>query len=180
MIWPRMSFSRTLHYIRKRVLRLTATPHAIAAGFAAGVFASFTPFVGLHFVLAFALAYIVAGNMVAAALGTGIGNPLTFPLIWSSTYELGHMLINAERPDAAVPVLLVRHLFHLDFATLWSPLIKPMLVGAIPMGLAVSLLFYGAVRWATAEFQERRRVRLAARAQARLSAGVPKNMVAGE
>ena len=38
----------------------------------AGVFASFTPFIGFHFLLAFALAYLVAGNMAAAALGTAL------------------------------------------------------------------------------------------------------------
>ena len=183
LVWPRMSFSRTIHYIRKRVLRLTATPHAIAAGFAAGVFASFTPFVGFHFVIAFAIAYVIAGNMMAAALGTAIGNPLTFPLIWSSTYELGHIILHAERPGTTAPVLLVRHLIHLDITTLWAPLIKPMLIGSIPLGLAAALVSYTVIRWLVGEFQARRRARLAARAEARIAAApikVPKNLVAGE
>jgi uncharacterized protein (DUF2062 family) len=82
-IWPRRSFGRSFQYFIKRVLRLTATPHAIAAGVAAGVFASWTPLLGFHFVLAFALAYVLAGNMVAAALGTAFGNPISFPFIWA-------------------------------------------------------------------------------------------------
>ena len=54
--WPRRSFLRSAQYFIKRVLRLSATPHAIAAGVAAGVFASFTPFLGFHFVIAAGLA----------------------------------------------------------------------------------------------------------------------------
>ena len=34
------------------ILRLRASPHAIAAGVAAGVFASFIPFLGLHIIIA--------------------------------------------------------------------------------------------------------------------------------
>lgn len=183
LFWPRMSFSRTIHYVRKRVLRLTATPHAIAAGFAAGVFASFTPFVGFHFLIAFAIAYVIAGNMMAAALGTAVGNPLTFPLIWSSTYELGHIMLHAERPSTTAPVLLVKHLMHLDITTLWTPLIKPMLFGGIPIGLVAGIASYVTIRWAVGEFQARRRARLAARAKARVAAAplkVPKTLVAGE
>ncbi|WP_346433030.1 DUF2062 domain-containing protein [Breoghania sp.] len=44
-LWPRHSFARSAKYFGKRVLRLTASPHAVALGFAAGTFASFTPFV---------------------------------------------------------------------------------------------------------------------------------------
>ena len=59
-LWPRRSFTRSVQYLVKRVLRLTATPHAIAAGVAAGVFASWMPFLGFHFVIAAALAFVLA------------------------------------------------------------------------------------------------------------------------
>ena len=68
--WPRRSFWRSAKYFSKRILRLRATPHAIAAGVAAGVFASFFP-LGVHFIIAAAVAWLFAGNLVAAALGTG-------------------------------------------------------------------------------------------------------------
>ena len=35
-MWPRRSWSRSLAYVFKRIIRITATPHAIAAGVAAG------------------------------------------------------------------------------------------------------------------------------------------------
>ena len=70
MLWPRRSWMRSTKYLAKRVLRLTASPHAISAGVAAGVFASFTPFIGFHFLIAFFVAYFIAGNFIAAASGT--------------------------------------------------------------------------------------------------------------
>src|SRR5690606_12123881 len=90
-----------MRYVAKRVLRLSASPHAIAAGFAAGVFASITPFVGLHFFLAGVIAWVTGGNLVASALGTAFGNPITFPLIWAGTYRLGRWILGLR--DRAEP-----------------------------------------------------------------------------
>jgi uncharacterized protein (DUF2062 family) len=36
------------------------------------------------------MAYVLAGNMVAAALGTAFGNPMSFPFIWALTLKLGN------------------------------------------------------------------------------------------
>ena len=48
LVWPRRSFSRSLRYGGKRILRITASPHAVAAGLAVGVFSAFTPFFGFQ------------------------------------------------------------------------------------------------------------------------------------
>jgi uncharacterized protein (DUF2062 family) len=165
VFWPRTSFRRSIQYLVKRVLRLTATPHAIAAGVAAGTFASFTPFIGFHFVIAFALAYIIAGNMAAAAFGTAVGNPLTFPFIWSATFELGHLIQHGLRPETSVPMALIRNLMHLDIRHLWRPLLEPMLIGSLPIGICAALVAYGLTRWGTTTFQHRRRNRLARKAK---------------
>ena len=50
-------------------------------GVSAGVFISFLPIPGFHFLLAALVAWCLAGNVVASALGTAFGNPLTFPVI---------------------------------------------------------------------------------------------------
>lgn len=166
-LWPRRSFSRSILYFVKRVLRLTATPHAIAAGVAAGIFTSWTPFLGFHIIMALVITYLVAGNMVAAAIGTGFANPLTFPLIWTSSYELGtfileHGTVREEHID------LVELFRHLKFVQLWDPVLKPMLVGSVPLGLLFALAFYGLTYWGVTVFRERRRLRIAERAKARL------------
>ena len=43
----------------------------------------------LSFLLAVIFAYLIRGNFVAALLGTFVGNPLTFPFIWSLIYNVG-------------------------------------------------------------------------------------------
>lgn len=167
LVWPRKSFWRAFRYYAKRALRLSATPHAIAAGVAAGAFASFLPYLGFHFLLAAALAWCLRGNLVASAIGTAVGNPITFPFIWASTLAAGRFILYGSQPEAIVPLQLGRALSELDLVHLWEPLLKPMTIGAIPVGGACALGLYMATRWATAAFQEARRQRLAARARGR-------------
>jgi uncharacterized protein len=170
LLWPRRSFWRSAKYFTKRVLRLSATPHAIATGVAAGVFVSFLPTPGFHFLLAALVAWVFAGNIVASALGTAFGNPLTFPLIWGATYEVGRLVLYGRAIDGLEPLQVGTALRQLDIAQIWDPLLKPMIMGAIPLGLAFGLIFYIATRWSIAGFQERRRLRLAQRAQAERTA----------
>ncbi|UVK38083.1 DUF2062 domain-containing protein [Mesorhizobium sp. AR10] len=162
-LWPRRSFSRSLQYFSKRILRLKATPHAVAAGVAAGVFASFFP-LGFHFVIAFAVSWVIAGNLVAAALGTAVGNPLTFPLLWGASWETGKLILHEHLPAHGPPAHLGAMLHNLSFSQLWGPVLKPMTIGAIPLGLIFGLLFYGITRWGMTTFREQRRTRLAEKA----------------
>jgi len=178
-VWPRRSFARSAQYFAKRVLRLSATPHAIAAGVAAGVFASFLPFIGLHFVIAAVLAWVLAGNLLASAFGTAIGNPLTFPFIWGGTLEAGRLILYGNFSAIHVPVNLKRMLYHGEFGQLWEPFLKPMTIGAIPIGLVFAVSFYFLTRWATAAFRERRRRQLAEKARLRASVTHPGGSVAG-
>lgn len=161
MIWPERSWSRSLSYLKKRVLRLNASPHAIAAGFAAGILATFTPFVGFHFLLAFAISYCIAGNMAASALGcVAAGNPLTYPAIWASTYEFGRFLLNSDQVRGLSDRGLGNALMHMDFTAIWNPVLKPMLVGAVPIGIGCAVVGYAAVYLAAGSFQSRRARRM--------------------
>jgi uncharacterized protein (DUF2062 family) len=83
-------------YLVKRVTRLSGTPHSIAAGAACGVAMAFTPFVGFHLIGALLLSWLVRGNYIAAAVGTLLGNPWTFPLILVVTYQLGNVLLGTQ------------------------------------------------------------------------------------
>ena len=178
-IWPRRSWLRSGKYVAKRILRLTASPHAIAAGVAAGVFASFTPFLGFHFLIAFAISYIVAGNILAAAMGTFFGNPFTFPLIWASTFATGRFILSgASAPffhsDAPHDRLAeIAGLFELGplallekLASLWDPVVKPMMIGAIPLGILAGIVAYLVTRWIAIAFRAARKKRLATKARA--------------
>ncbi len=169
--WPRRSFWRSAKYFAKRVLRLRATPHAIAAGVASGVFISFLPIPGFHVVLAAVVAWCFAANVVASAIGTAFGNPLTFPLIWGTTYELGHLILNGGSTVREAPPRLGALLRNLELSQLWEPLLKPMTIGAIPLGLLFGLVTYFLTRWTVAAFHARRQARLAARSPGQSDTG---------
>lgn len=96
-LWPRTGWARAFQYVKHRLNRLPDRPQRIARGIMAGVFISFTPFFGLHFLLAVTLAWILRANILAAILGTFFGNPLTFPLIAVFSTKFGQFLLGAER-----------------------------------------------------------------------------------
>jgi len=171
-LWPRRSFWRSAQYFAKRALRLSATPHAIAAGIAAGAFASFTPYMGFHFVIAAAIAWVIRGNLIASALGTAVGNPLSFPFIWASTMGLGRLVLYGSHPGDVAPLHLGRALTSLDFHEIWQPLLLPMSIGGFILGALVGLLFYAITWWAVHAFQLQRRHRLAERARRRAEASL--------
>jgi len=161
-LWPRHSFGRSLRYVAKRVLRLRATPHAIAIGVAAGVFAAFNPFLGLHTVMAMAIAWVLSGNLIAAALSTWFGNPLTYPFIWAGTWEIGALVLG--HPPHQAPAGHESFAFSLArVGELWDPLLKPMLIGSLPAGLVAAGIAYAVTRKAAAAFISEREERLAAR-----------------
>lgn len=171
MLWPRRSFARSAQYFLKRVLRVNATPYAIGIGVACGAFASFTPLIGLHFLVAFGVTYVLRGNMIAAALGTAVGNPLTFPLIWASTFRVGRAILGEPVHSDHAPQLHTLNGpsdFTLEAVTgfidrVW-PVIKPMLVGSVPLGLTCALTLYVMTYFAVLGCQKARDKRMAARA----------------
>jgi len=95
-LWPRGGWTRAFHYVRHRLNRLPGSPERIARGIWAGVFATFTPLFGLHFIFAAFVARCVQGNMLAALLGTFFGNPLTYLPIGAISLQTGHFLLGTE------------------------------------------------------------------------------------
>ncbi len=92
-LWPRGGWARAFYYVRHRLRRLPDPPHRIARGIFAGIFVTFSPFFGLHFVLAVILARLMRGNMVAALLATFVGNPITFLAIATLSFQTGNLLL---------------------------------------------------------------------------------------
>ena len=74
------------------ILSLDSHPGHIAAGFAVGVFISFTPFFGLHTPLAIAIAFIFRLNKVTCVTGAWINTPITVVPILGLSYKLGRFL----------------------------------------------------------------------------------------
>jgi uncharacterized protein (DUF2062 family) len=153
-LWPRRSWTRSSRYVVYRLRRLSDTPHAVALGFAIGVFTAVTPFLGTHMVAAALLAWVIGGSVVAALLGTFIGNPLTYPLFWYSTYEVGNLMLRGRMVQKQID--LSGGIFQKSIDQLW-PILKPMTLGSIPVGLALAALSYVLVKPMVEAYKHRRR-----------------------
>lgn len=156
-LWPERGWGRAGNYLLKRIKRLPGSPHSIAAGFASGVFISFTPFIGFHLIGSALLALLVRGNYIAAWVGTLVGNPWTFPFIWVLIYQLGVFILG---PEAAMRTPSEVDAWTIAWMTgNFERLIWPMTVGGIPAGLVAGLACYFPMVRALAAFQEARRRR---------------------
>ena len=149
-----------------RLSRIPGTPYSLAAGFCWGAFTSFLPFPGLHFVMAALIALATRSSVLAAAIGTIVGNPWTFPFIWVGTYKLGAWLdFGAE---------------GVDFASRWGrafeagidgrfgtfletaqPLLLAMTVGGAVLGAVAWGAFFVMLAPLVRAYQSRRRGRIA-------------------
>lgn len=93
MIYPPGGWRRAATYVWHRLRRLPDQPHRIARGVAAGVFVSFTPLFGFHFLSAAGVAWLIGGNILAALLATFVGNPVTFPFIAVICVSFGRRIL---------------------------------------------------------------------------------------
>ncbi len=185
---PRRGWRRGIEYLGHRVRRLPDSPHRIALGFACGVFSSFTPFFGLHFLFAIAVARAVRGNIIAALIGTGMGNPLTFPLIAPVALALGRRILGhgasgrdyGRVSDAFAQAFGgIREGIYAMFGSgeaHWYRLVPflrdvlwPYLVGGLIPGIGAGLIAYYLTRPLIAAYQSRRRQRMLERAHQRVS-----------
>lgn len=177
--WPSAGFKRSTHYVFHRVARIPGSPYSIAAGFACGAAVSFTPFVGLHFILSAMLAWVLRANIIASAIGTAVGNPWTFPFIWVWIYKAGNLVVG-EGPAQAGQMDLgsvlfdaMEALWRFDLTTLadtGGPVFWTMLVGSLPSGLLVWILFYIALQPLVKRYQINRVHRRQKKTHARMLA----------
>ncbi|TAL00465.1 MAG: DUF2062 domain-containing protein [Rhodospirillaceae bacterium] len=152
LVWPSMGPRRTASYVWHRLQRIPGTSSSIAAGFAIGVAVAMSPIIGTHMILAMALSWLVGGNIVAAIIGTLMVNPWTAPPIWFTTYYIGRFMQGLPvlgRANAPPFIVMFKGLteaaLKLDvklFAKDVWPLLKPMLLGSIPLGLASGVAIY--------------------------------------
>ena len=94
LFFPEGGWRRAIEYLSHRIKRLPDSPHRIALGLSFGVFASFSPFFGFHFVLGALLAYVFKANIFASILGTFFANPITFPFIAAISVKTGIFIMD--------------------------------------------------------------------------------------
>lgn len=166
---PLSRSKKVASYHWRRLLRLRATPHEVALGCAAGVFAACTPFLGFQMALAGALALVLRVSVPAALVGTFVGNPLSWPAIWSASYIAGAWLLGhdpaaaadnfAENATALTATLSAPGQPSLDVAMVnLSPIWWPLVLGGSLIGLLAAVLSYYPTRRAVRLFQKRRKL----------------------
>lgn len=96
-VLPRGGWIRAATYLFHRLRRLPDPPHRIARGIASGVFISFSPLFGLHFVLTTTINWAIGGNFAASVIGNWFGNPVTLPVIAYSSVWLGQWLMHVDK-----------------------------------------------------------------------------------
>ncbi len=96
VIFSFKGISRAIEYVAIRLKRIPDTPHKISLGMSCGIFASFTPLFGLHFLIAGLLSYLLRANVLASLIGTFVGNPITFPIITVFNLKLGEWILGSS------------------------------------------------------------------------------------
>ena len=96
VIFSLKGISRAIEYVGIRLKRIPDTPHKISLGMSCGIFASFTPLFGLHFLIAGFLSYLLRANVLASLIGTFVGNPITFPIITVFNLKLGEWILGSS------------------------------------------------------------------------------------
>lgn len=191
MIYPRGGWLRAGQYVIYRLRRLPDQPHKIGRGVAAGVFISFTPLHGFHFLAAAGIAWVIGGNILAALLATFVGNPVTFPFIafastWLGREILGsHGRLSAKKilNESADATMQVWHNFSAMFGhgtahwdrlgSFYHDIYQPYMVGGLILGtIAGAVALYLTVPVIRA-YHRRRARKLAKRIERIRNAGTP-------
>jgi uncharacterized protein len=188
LVYPKGGWGRAVSYVMHRLRRLPDPPHKIARGVAAGVFVCFTPFFGLHFLLATILAFIMQANILAALLATFFGNPITFPIIAAVSLELGSWMLGthgdlplhavfAQFSDSSVELwqnikaIFTDEVAHWDrLHSFYFRLFRPYIVGGIVPGIICAITAYSLTLAAVQAYQNRRIKKLKARFEKRRAA----------
>jgi uncharacterized protein (DUF2062 family) len=138
-------FRKTL----RRLLAIDDPPERTALAFSIGVFIAFSPFLGLHTIMATVIAFLFRFNKVAIYTGTFLNNPFfTLVPIIIGSYAVGAFVLGRplSLPDEGLELLQNPHIFSADyyrrlFVESWS-IVWPFTVGASVLSVVCSVLAY--------------------------------------
>ena len=133
----------------RRLLAIDDPPERTALAFSIGVFIAFSPFLGLHTIMATAIAFFFRFNKIAIYTGTFLNNPFfTLVPIIIASYAVGAFILG--RPlsirDEGLellknPRILSGEYYQQLFVQSWS-IVWPFSVGATALSVVCSLLAY--------------------------------------
>jgi uncharacterized protein (DUF2062 family) len=132
----------------RRLLALDDPPERTALAFSVGVFIAFSPFLGLHTIMATLAAFLLRFNKIAIYSGTFVNNPFTLVPIIVTSYAIGAFILGRplEITDAGMELLRHPHLLTADyyrhlFRESWE-IVWPFSIGATILSVVCSLIAY--------------------------------------
>lgn len=184
--WPSIGWSRAVQYVQHRLRRLPDSPERVARGVFAGVFVSFLPLFGFHVLSGALLAWIMRGNIIAAIIGTFLGNPLTYVAITWVALRMGYWILGRDWRDGAAMESIGESFgeawrdLKTNFLSMFSEaeanweglghfydnVYFPFLVGGIVPGIIVGLICYAITVPLVRAYQNRRKGALKAKLEA--------------
>ena len=134
----------------RRLLAIDDPPERTALAFSIGIFIAFSPFLGLHTIMATVIAFAFRFNKVAIYTGTFINNPfLTLVPIIIISYAVGAFILGRPLgiPDEGIELLKDPHLFSRDyyrrlFVQSWNTIAWPFAIGGTVLSVVCSVLAY--------------------------------------
>jgi uncharacterized protein (DUF2062 family) len=149
-----MPVQQMLRSTFRRLLALDDPPERTALAFSIGVFIAFSPFLGLHTILATVIAFLFRFNKVAIYSGTFINNPfLTLVPIIVASYAIGAFILGQQLriPTEGIELLRNPHLLTADyyrqlFRESWQ-IVWPFTIGAMVLSVVCSLIAYPVTLW---------------------------------
>ncbi len=126
--------SRIFRLLKLKLYRIRDFPEAVAIGLAWGASVSMTPILGFHLITCYLGTWMMRGNIVAATVGTVLGNPWTFPFIFYLDYKIGTILFFKPLDEYNFNIV-----FFMDN---FEKLFLPTLVGSIPIAIITWFITY--------------------------------------
>ena len=138
----------------RRLLTLDDPPERTALAFAIGVFIAFSPFLGLHTIMATLVAILFRFNKIAVFAGTFINNPfLTLVPIIIASYAVGAFLLGQPLRISPEGIELLKepHLLTADyyrelFREGWQ-VVWPFTIGGMALSVVCSMVAYPVTSW---------------------------------
>ena len=147
----------------RRLLAIDDPPERTALAFSIGVFIAFSPFLGLHTIMATLLAFLFKFNKIAIYTGTFLNNPfLTLVPIIIVSYGVGAFILGRPLgiPPEGVELLKNPAIFSSDyyrkvFVQSWY-IVYPFAIGGMVLSVVCSVVAYPLTLRALRAYRRRR------------------------
>ena len=125
---------RIVRLFKLKIYRIRDFPESVAIGLSWGAAVSFTPLLGFHLIICYLGTWLMRGSLIAATVGTIIGNPWTFPIFFYFDYKIGLVFFPDKIDDYEFKVQF--------FINNFEALFYPTLFGSLPIAFIIWFITY--------------------------------------